>query len=494
MIKKSIFAFLANIALLVVVGYVSIDKLKTLSDLNEELYEHPFVVSNATKTIQTNVVSMHRYMKDVASAESAADIEKAKELVDANQKIIFEEFALIFEKYLGDKKEIQKSYDTFVAWEPIRNEVIALTQNKKKREAYAITKGKGAEYIANLDKEINTLIVFAKSKADSFHQKNLKAASEAVRSIIVLLVVIVFLSLSVFIILLRSISKRDVKIEEYFNVIDENIMSVVVDDNHKILAASSALAKYLKLSKEELLDAPNYFLFSESSPEQRFDLALAMRNGDSWKGEVPKNVGGETKWLEVSAHPMKSDKKKFANILIDVTDKKKFEKLSKTDSLTNLYNRRYFNSIFPKMIKISKRKGLPLVFAMIDIDFFKQYNDIYGHQMGDEALSEVAKTMRAHANRPDDYAFRIGGEEFAILFSVKKEEDALEFMEKLLEKIENSRIEHRGNKASEFLTISMGMYIIKDNDDASVDQLYKRADDLLYQAKENGRNRVRTNL
>lgn len=488
--KKIIFVFLINFVFLIILGFVSINKINTLSELNKKLYEHPYAVSNATKVIQLNIISMHRYMKDIASAKNMDDINKAKQQVEANQKIVLEQFDIIFKKYLGNKKDIQKSYDTFIHWEEIRNEVIALIINTKYREAYAITKDKGAKYIANLDLEINKLVIFANNKANSFHQATLEANTQAQQVIIILMIIISLISFSIFGILLRSILIKDKKIKEYFDLIDENIMNIILDSNCKIIKASSALSKYMKMSKEELVKKEYNFLLSDCTSQERSDIANIMQNGSTWKGEIKKTVDGQIKWLDSSLHPDTSNKETYTNILHDITDKKKFEKLSKIDALTNLHNRGYFNSIFPSMIKISQRNKTILCFAMIDIDFFKQYNDIYGHQRGDDALKQVADTLNFHLNRPDDFAFRLGGEEFGVLLTVKEEKKALPFMQKLLREIESLQIEHSGNQVSKFLTISMGITIIKHDDNFNIDELYKKTDDLLYKAKQNGRNSI----
>ncbi|NCO02032.1 MAG: diguanylate cyclase [Epsilonproteobacteria bacterium] len=488
--NKIVFAFLVNFIFLILLGFVSIDKIAVLSELNNKLYEHPYAVSNASKIIQANIVSMHSYMKDIASAQSSDEIRIAKELIEAKQKIIFEQFDIIFQKYLGDQKDIQKSYVTFVHWEPIRDEVISLMQNGKQKEAFRITKGKGAKYIAELELQINTLVLFADNVAASVHEQTLEAEAKAKKTILLLLVSILLMALSIFTFLVRNILTRDKKIQEYLHVIDENIMNVIVDSHFKIIDASTALARYMKLSKEELLQTQEYFLLSECTPKERSEIRNIMKQGNCWRGEIKKVVNAQTKWLEFSLHPDGLNKAQYTNILHDITDKKEFEKLSKTDALTNLYNRGYFEKMFPIMIKNSQRHNTILCFVMMDIDFFKEYNDTYGHQKGDEALKQVANALRAHIHRPNDSTFRLGGEEFGIIFNIKREEDASPFMEKLLKNIEDLHIEHSGNKASSFLTISMGMCIIKESDTSSVDAFYRKADELLYKAKQNGRNNI----
>lgn len=172
---------------------------------------------------------------------------------------------------------------------------------------------------------------------------------------------------------------------------------------------------------------------------------------------------------------------------------KKLQELSITDALTNLYNRRYFNEMFPKFINSSKRKKEKVYFALIDIDYFKLYNDNYGHSNGDTVLRRVADTMSASLQRADDYCFRVGGEEFAILFHGQSLQQAKDFIEKIRKNIENLKIEHEYNSASDYVTASFGLVIHDAQTIETCEELYKEADALLYKAKEQGRNCIKTN-
>lgn len=172
---------------------------------------------------------------------------------------------------------------------------------------------------------------------------------------------------------------------------------------------------------------------------------------------------------------------------------KKLQELSITDALTNLYNRRYFNEVFPKFVNTAKRKKEKLYFALLDIDYFKLYNDNYGHSSGDTVLRLVADSMKASLLRGDDYCFRVGGEEFAILFHEQSSEKAKDFIEKIRKNIENLNIIHEYNSASAHVTASIG-FVMRDAQAVGVcEDLYKEADALLYKAKEHGRNCVQTN-
>ena len=170
----------------------------------------------------------------------------------------------------------------------------------------------------------------------------------------------------------------------------------------------------------------------------------------------------------------------------------KLKNLSITDPLTKLFNRRYFNIEFSKELRRAERKARKLSFIMLDIDFFKKYNDYYGHLEGDKVIKSVANTIKKLCRRSSDSAYRLGGEEFGILLPESTKKDTITFGENLRKSIENLKIEHKYNSASEFVTVSIGSVTCKITADTTIDSLIKLADDNLYKAKKTGRNKIIT--
>ena len=130
----------------------------------------------------------------------------------------------------------------------------------------------------------------------------------------------------------------------------------------------------------------------------------------------------------------------------------------------------------------------------MDIDHFKQYNDTYGHQEGDTTLKQVALALKDTLKRPTDFTFRLGGEEFGLVYHLTNIDDAIIITNEARKSVENLKIEHTGNSASSFVTISSGIYIVNSEDTSSLDEIYKKADELLYEAKQSGRNQICYNL
>jgi len=168
----------------------------------------------------------------------------------------------------------------------------------------------------------------------------------------------------------------------------------------------------------------------------------------------------------------------------------KLEQASYTDSLTTLFNRRYLNLIFEREFKRALRSEKPFVFMMLDIDFFKQYNDTYGHLQGDLALQAVAKILKFTLQRPGDYPFRLGGEEFGIIITDSNYDNGIQMGEKIRATIEGLKIEHKGSRISPILTVSIGGICIVPTAHTGDDALIHTADTNLYAAKERGRNQV----
>jgi diguanylate cyclase (GGDEF)-like protein len=160
--------------------------------------------------------------------------------------------------------------------------------------------------------------------------------------------------------------------------------------------------------------------------------------------------------------------------------------------LTGLFNRRQFNHIFPLELTRAEREKKIFALMIIDVDYFKPYNDNYGHQQGDNVLQQVASALKDSLQRASDFAFRIGGEEFGVVVTADNSEQAYAVAEKLRRAVEQLKLAHEHNPASNCVTVSIGLKTHDPGEDqpAETDMLYRLADDALYQAKENGRNQV----
>ena len=168
------------------------------------------------------------------------------------------------------------------------------------------------------------------------------------------------------------------------------------------------------------------------------------------------------------------------------------DKMTLTDGLTQISNRRAFDTCLEQEFNDAQGNDTPLALIMIDIDHFKKFNDTYGHQRGDEVIKNVAQILRSLATRPGDIAFRYGGEEFAVVLSATDRVGAVTVAEKIRATIETTRMQFNDTACS--VTISAGVCILNCKIDnipiKNVEEFIRMADSQLYESKTKGRNRI----
>jgi diguanylate cyclase (GGDEF)-like protein len=168
----------------------------------------------------------------------------------------------------------------------------------------------------------------------------------------------------------------------------------------------------------------------------------------------------------------------------------KLNKLENTDALTDIANRRFFDTSLKSEIKRSARQHQPISLIMCDIDFFKRYNDNYGHHKGDETLKHVARALKSLCKREGDIAARYGGEEFAIILPATNIEQCHKFALLIEQKIKALNITHEFSPIAPYITLSFGCFCSYPNADTHTETLIKSADIALYKAKKAGRNQI----
>jgi diguanylate cyclase (GGDEF)-like protein len=183
-------------------------------------------------------------------------------------------------------------------------------------------------------------------------------------------------------------------------------------------------------------------------------------------------------------------KMRVHNHLRIVHQYKLLDQLAHLDGLTEISNRRRFDEVYQKEWARSMRNKTPFSLAMVDVDYFKQYNDHYGHAMGDIALQRIAKALDNVLRRPADLLARYGGEEFVMLLPETDAASAEIVAGRSLQVIVDLNIPHHFSKVADVVTVSMGLAMIYPDDKTSPKTFLETADQNLYQAKKGGRNRV----
>jgi len=169
---------------------------------------------------------------------------------------------------------------------------------------------------------------------------------------------------------------------------------------------------------------------------------------------------------------------------------KKLELLAYQDALTGLYNRRYFNTALDNEIRRSRRSNGLLSLLMCDVDFFKAFNDTYGHVAGDKCLQEISDILRNHFQRASDLVARYGGEEFCVILPDLNLNEIRLLAEQLRMGVMQREIRHKTSSVSDFVTISIGIVTWIPDSRCDAETLISAADQALYNAKKHGRNRV----
>jgi two-component system chemotaxis family response regulator WspR len=164
-------------------------------------------------------------------------------------------------------------------------------------------------------------------------------------------------------------------------------------------------------------------------------------------------------------------------------------RISNQDALTSLANRRRFDETLDTEIRRAARDRTPLSLLMTDVDFFKKYNDAYGHPAGDECLRRVAEALSKAVRRPADLAARYGGEEFALILPSTPREGASRVAETVRANVEALALPHAGSDVARHVTLSLGIATLEPGDSVAPNALIERADAALYAAKRGGRNR-----
>ncbi|MBU0514178.1 MAG: diguanylate cyclase [Proteobacteria bacterium] len=221
--------------------------------------------------------------------------------------------------------------------------------------------------------------------------------------------------------------------------------------------------------------------------------------------------GGPERWVHTRGKVDYEDEREPVRImgtLLDITRRKQHEqereklideltrardelrRLSYRDGLTGVYNRRHFDDRLQREYDRLARQAEPLSLIMADIDYFKAYNDTYGHQAGDDCLKGVARSLAGALGRPADFLARYGGEEFAAVLPGTDLQGALHLAEVMHRAVTELDIEHRSSRVGARVTVSMGVATAVPVPESGPEQIIAVADQALYQAKQEGRDRI----
>jgi diguanylate cyclase (GGDEF)-like protein len=234
---------------------------------------------------------------------------------------------------------------------------------------------------------------------------------------------------------------------------------------------------------------PIIFL-SASEDDQDFDRAIES-GGDDYLVKPVSRVVLKAKIR--SLERLSNMRRKLIEVSNELAmTNRRLERFSQLDGLTGLANRRYFDAFIAHHFALAARRREPFSVVLCDLDFFRAYNDRYGHLAGDECLRKVAKAIGQHCRRSTDLAARYGGEEFGLVLPDTPSAGAERVMEVIRSALADMRIPHEDSDVGEHVTISIGVASYVPERDKTPDDLLTRASEALYRAKQTGRNRCVT--
>lgn len=234
------------------------------------------------------------------------------------------------------------------------------------------------------------------------------------------------------------------------------------------------------------------------------DLKIALTESERLRNELEKSIRSreaQSEHLRVALEESERLRRELEEVIEnreeEIRDRTEelqtanlnLEKIAREDGLTGIANHRRFVEFADQCWRIAIREQKPIGLLMVDVDHFKAFNDIYGHQAGDQTLRRVARELEVVARRPLDLAARYGGEEFAVLLYGTNLSDALDLAEAARRGVERLHIPHSGSVDWSVVTISIGVASVTPQVDTDVSLLINLADKALYRAKRNGRNR-----
>ena len=485
--RKIIAGFGVIIFLLAFMGVVAVFTVFRTAATSQEIYDHPFTVSNAAKDVRIHILTIQRDMKNILLLRDRGQISAVIDQMNRHEKEIERSFQILFGRFLGDIRDVHRLHDIFVEWGVVRNKIIASAEAGRIEEAIQITTTQSAEYADSLSESAKKLAAFAAEKATQFQREARRGERISVLVVVSLLAIILIISLLIAIYVVRNLREGQRELARHLYLVDQNVLVSSLDEGGYVQDISSALCRLLGFTKEEILNKQSDFFVGENNQELLGHILRTLKTGKEWDGVFERLDGeGNPLWLHSTIYPVFDQAyavSGYNNISENITDKKAIEELSLTDGLTGLHNRRYYENTIEQVIKTARREKKHLTLAILDIDFFKNYNDNYGHPAGDQVLFQIASVFKKLLNRPTDNCMRVGGEEFCIVFTDSDRDKSIEFLEEIRGGIEALKIKHEYSDVHPYVTISAGAVVGLGRDIPDKEQLYRQADEALYKAK-----------
>ena len=307
--------------------------------------------------------------------------------------------------------------------------------------------------------------------------------------------------------------KLAIQMDSYMQAVGQYALVSVTDRTGNIIEVNDKFVEVSGYSCDELLGQSHRIINSGIHDKAFFeDMWITISSGRKWSGEVcNRNKNGELYWVDSAIVPIRGgdgEIERYVSVRVDISERKKYElgiervnqeltdaniqleTLSQVDALTMIANRRKFDDVLSEYVSTMSRSGASLTLMLCDVDHFKNYNDLYGHQAGDDCLRNVAKSIEENFTRSGDLVARYGGEEFAVILPNINKETAMMLAERMRANVEQLALEHGDSSVAEVVTISVGVVTLQLDKSIEAEAIIEKSDKALYRAKEIGRNRI----
>ncbi|MGB3512567.1 MAG: diguanylate cyclase [Microcoleaceae cyanobacterium] len=281
-------------------------------------------------------------------------------------------------------------------------------------------------------------------------------------------------------------------------------ITIITLEDERYLEVNDSFCRLMGYREAEVINQTTEKLNIWVNKQRRHTLVERLKLTGSVRDlEIEfRTKSGKIRTMLISAELIKiSEEDCILTVGKDITDRKqiqlalekanqKLHRLANSDGLTQVANRRYFDEILSKEWRRCMREKQPLSLILCDVDYFKFYNDYYGHQMGDDCLIKVAQAMSDTIRRPADIVARYGGEEFVVILPNTDKQGAINIAESIQEKVSELQIMHLKSKINQYITLSFGCATVVPDIKFTPKNLIHTADEALYTAKNLGRNRI----
>ena len=458
------------------------------------IVEEPLLVSHKAQLAKAHILTFNSFLQNIANASS--DEQRDSALVDlyAREKSVAQLYQQLIKIAAHDVIQISDSHQKFAHWQDIRSEFYRRIVTGNKSAALRYQRDTVSDYLWELEQSIEAIRLISEKKFEEMHS-NAHSDADNVNVYTIMLSIVVFSIISYFLFWIW----QQILLNNRYNLhrqslIDEHVLMAMLNDKGEIEDVSTALSRFFSTPKQALLKNTSHFLLSDSRQDGLLakNILNTVTQGKQWRGEIAFKKSDDSElWAECSVTPDYDEDKQlvgYSYIFHDLTSKK----LANFDKLTGLLNRRSYDEVLTKELNLAVRNKYSITLAILDIDFFKRFNDLYGHPEGDIALRKLGELLTKHMQRANDYVFRIGGEEFALLVSGLDEEKVALYLNALRESVKDLKIENKNSSVGDYLSVSIGAVILEQGY-INEQKLYKAADKALYQAK-TSRDKVVVNV